>query len=165
MTEDNELLQTKLNLFCKIPDPLILKCVSKNSDDSTNAKYSLMAIQQLLMHDINVITELLKDSNHIKNLNYYECNVVLSFDSDIVANKCENKNIVTGINDELYEEFYNYDTIDVNDQNKYSKILSNLFLDDTNNSQNNKTQLCSIYNDKPIKYLISQYHEQTSNNN
>ncbi len=165
MTEDNEFPRTKLNLFCKIPDPLILKCVSKNSDDSTNAKYSLMAIRQLLMHDVNIINELLKDSNHIKNLNCYECNVVLSFDSDIVANKYENKNIITGINDELYEEFYNYDTNSTNDQNKYSKILSNLFLNDTDNSLNNKTQLWSIYNDKPIKYLISQYHEQTSNNN
>jgi hypothetical protein len=148
----------KLNLYCKIPDQIILRQMGCNSDNNINTKYSLIGLKQLLHHDLKVIDAAINNHMHIDTIMPLESNVAVSIKNDIVQHKLGVENITTNLHHELYDEEQEY-LVRLNDhedpQQRNFRMLRNLLIDENRHPD---------LTDKPITYLINQYHSQSKNN-
>ena len=90
----------KPRLYCQIPEPLIYRCLGRNPDGTTNVQYSLMALKQLLYHDIQILDQLLARQSDISSVIAYDDTLALSVGSEETKHKMNTDGLVTDLTDE-----------------------------------------------------------------
>lgn len=90
----------KANFTYNSPNDDIELCRGINSDGSTNIKYTLMALRNLLLDNVEICEKLIKNANNITDICKNSSDVEIIFDPNFNTEDMLEKNIITKITEE-----------------------------------------------------------------